>query len=73
MTRDDGTVVLDGEAMYYTMPLPQRSALLYASCDFSVASFNSILWIRAGILNIRDQRYWIYERRNDLTTYRMKK
>lgn len=26
VARDDGTVVLDGEAMCYTMPLPQRSA-----------------------------------------------
>lgn len=25
VTRDDGTVVLDGEAMCYTMPLPKRS------------------------------------------------
>jgi acyl dehydratase len=26
VTRDDGTVVLDGEAMCYTMPLPKHSA-----------------------------------------------
>jgi hypothetical protein len=25
VTRDDGTVFLDGEAMCYTMPLPKRS------------------------------------------------